>query len=151
MKNNWFIKNILFVCLGNICRSPMAEGWLKHYAENNDAPLNVRSAGIAACVGRPASQHAIDVMKENGIDISQHQPLQLTMEIAREEDLILVMEKWQQEKLRADFPFAYGKIHLIGKWDDFEIPDPYQHGKEDFENVFELIEAGLSAWINKMK
>jgi protein-tyrosine phosphatase len=142
--------NIVVVCLGNICRSPMGEGLLKQYAEENNLPLQIQSAGIKAMVGWRADPMAVEVMKNRNIDISQHEPMQLTLALLREVDLVLVMEGWQQKEIGCLFPSAYGKVHRLGKWGDFEIPDPYRKPIEHFEASCQLIEKGLQDWQKRL-
>ena len=86
-------KNILVVCIGNICRSPMAEGLLKHalVACNKDG-CTVSSAGLSALTGHPPDPKACQLMIEKGIDISYYRACQLNKEMIRKADLILVME-----------------------------------------------------------
>ncbi|MCD6048130.1 MAG: protein tyrosine phosphatase [Gammaproteobacteria bacterium] len=144
------MKNILIVCLGNICRSPMGEGLLKQFAIDNSLPLQVSSAGITAMVGHPADPKAIEIMKKRDIDISQHAPTQLTQELLRQMDLVLVMEEWQKKEIGCLFPSSYGKVHRLGKWGNFEIPDPYRKPIEQFEASCQLIEQGLRDWQERL-
>ena len=144
------MKNILMVCLGNICRSPMAEGWLKHYSDQHALGLDVRSAGLTAVVGGLADPYAIDVMQAKGIDIRQHCPRQLTSAMLHENDLILVMDSRQQQEIGYISPSVYGKVHRIGRWSGFDIPDPYRKPFSAFEESFHLIEQGLQDWQKKL-
>ena len=150
MTENWSIRKVLFVCLGNICRSPMAEGLFKQMAIENNLSLDISSAGITACIGRKVEPFAFEIMKARSINIGDHQPTQITSELMRKADLILVMEAWQQKKLKVDFMSAYGKVHRLGKWDNFDIIDPYQRDKQDFKRACELIEEGLQAWQRRL-
>ncbi len=144
------MKNILMVCVGNICRSPIAEGLLKDYAQKRDLPLQVSSAGLAAMLGRPADPNSIAIMQQRGIDIGRHQPRQLTFEMLQSANLVLVMEEWHQREIAEQFPSMYGKVHRIGKWGDFEIPDPYKLPKDAFIESCYLIEQGLHDWQKKL-
>lgn len=144
------MKNILMVCLGNVCRSPMAEGYLKHLSKKLNLDLQVSSVGIKAMLGWDADPFAIKVMSHHGIDISQHRPRQLTSELLVESDLVLVMETWQRKELGCLFPSAYGKVHNLGKWEEFEVPDPYRKPLEHFEATYLLIEQGLQRWKEKI-
>ena len=64
---------LLFVCTANICRSPMAEGLARDYARRRQWPVEVRSGGVMGLIGKPAASNAVAVMREIGIDISNHQ------------------------------------------------------------------------------
>ena len=144
------MKNVLIICVGNICRSPMGEGLLAHYSEKHQLGLNVSSAGLSAMVGHPADSNAIVMMQKQGIDISQHLPRQLTEELLAKADLTLVMEAWQQQEIGCLFPSAYGKVHRIGRWGDFDVPDPYKKSHTAFEEAYSLIEKGLREWQNRL-
>jgi len=86
------INQILVVCIGNICRSPMAEGLLKR-----DLPkIKVSSAGLDALVGYGADPIAVEIMAEQGIDIQSHRARMLTDNLVRQSELILVMDNAQK-------------------------------------------------------
>ena len=85
------IRHILVVCVGNICRSPMAEALLRD-ALREQQDITVESAGLGALVDHPASEHAVDLMHERGLDITSHRAQQITPELIAQADLVLVME-----------------------------------------------------------
>ena len=86
-------KNILIVCIGNICRSPMAEGLLKQaLTASGKGDCLVSSAGLGALVGRPPDKKACQLMLEKDLDISGHRARQLNKDMIRKADLVLVME-----------------------------------------------------------
>lgn len=149
MKKPMF-NNILIVCVGNICRSPMAEGLLKSYFEKNNDVTMVSSAGLAAVVNMPATSLSQSLLQARNIDISKHKARQLTKDMVLQADLILTMEKFHQKKIEKVFPFTCGKVFLIGKWENFEIPDPYGGSQVDFECALDLIEKGLNDWQQKI-
>ena len=135
------------VCVGNICRSPIAEVLLKH----QQPQLNVFSSGLSALVGKPADPKSIELMSEKNIDLKLHRAQQINSVLVLASDLILTMEQKHVEIIHSKFPEARGKVHLIGKWnDDQEIPDPYKRDKAAFELAAVLIESGLDAWQQKM-
>jgi protein-tyrosine phosphatase len=141
---------ILFVCLGNICRSPMAEGMLKNWLASKNSTVTVSSAGLSAVVDHGPAEVSLTLLKTRDIDISTHRARQITEEIVRDADLILVMEQYQKKKIETLYPFALGKVFLLGKWDNFEVPDPYTGFESDYEDALKLIDKGLSSWQKKI-
>lgn len=141
-------KNILVVCVANICRSPIVDVLLRDALPNK----NVSSAGINALVGKPMHENSVKLTTPLGIDCSLHAARQLTAEICRENDVILVMEKGHIDAVMAIDPTVKGKIFLVGKWlNDTEIPDPYKQSFEMYEHVFELIKKSTDTWVKKLK
>ncbi len=141
-------QKVLMVCLGNICRSPAAEGFLRDYfVKSGQTTRQVASAGISAVVDAPASPHSVTVMKNKGVDISSHIARQLTQEMMLEHDLVLVMETEQKKFLEQRFPFVRGKVHLVGKFQNREIEDPYLKPIEAFEVMVNQLEHCLQDWI----
>ena len=104
--------NILFVCTGNTCRSPMAEGTFKDMLKkNNIANINVSSAGISVFPGEHANENAIAALKEKGIDIEEHRAKQLTDEI-KKADLILTMTLGHKKVIADYFKHKTGEPPL---------------------------------------
>ena len=139
-------KNILIVCVGNICRSPMAEAFFRSQLLQVKPEIQISSAGIQAVINRPAVFEVHNLMQKQGIDISNHRARQLTEEIVLDSNLILVMEKFHKKEIEIAFPFSYGKVFLLGKWSGFEIPDPYEQSFEAFEECFDLIQRAWADW-----
>jgi protein-tyrosine phosphatase len=140
-------KNVMMVCIGNICRSPIAEVYLKHHQPQ----LNVFSSGLGALVGKPADPKSIDLMTAQNIDLTKHCAQQINSVLVSASDLILTMEQKHIDAIQAKFPEARGKVHLICKWDDNqEIPDPYKKDEAAFASASALIESGLDAWQKKL-
>ncbi len=141
---------ILIVCVGNICRSPMGEGLLnKALLDVGVGNKMVMSAGIQAMVGYSADAQAQLIMKEHGLDITDHRARQLDIGIINWAELILVMEMDQKNTIESDYPSARGKIFRMGEWDEVDIPDPYQQSREIFELTYGLISKGVSDWVTK--
>lgn len=142
------IKNILVVCVGNICRSPMAEALLKVKLPK----LNASSAGIAALVDYPADPYTINLMREKNIDIDAHRSRQLDSELVFDADLILAMETSHIKHIQSNYLGSTGKVHLIGKWlGNREIKDPFKKDERAFRIAMENIEKGIDTWVDKLQ
>ena len=138
------IKNILVVCIGNICRSPMAKYWI----ELQHPTLKVDSAGLSAMVGHQADEKAIACMDTVGIDIREHRAKQITADLIKQSDLILVMSNNQQKHIEQTWPFAKGKVFRLGHWQQKNVPDPYQHDQTFFDETCLLIQQCTADWNN---
>lgn len=142
------MKNILFVCTGNTCRSPMAVGLLKHALREKDIDekgFRISSAGAFATGNLPASQNAITVMKEIGIDISRHISQPLTSGIVNGSDFIFVMtevhrlEVLNLLKKRGIFIKLVGEFYPKKGKDILEIPDPIGRPVEVYRKCRDMI------------
>jgi len=138
------VKKIIFVCTGNSCRSPMAEGLLKKMLEGKNK-VEVSSAGTAAFFGTAATKEAVEVMKEEGIDISQHKSHQLSLKDIDESDIIVVMGKQHLRDVLSLVPEAKGKTFLLKNFDDDEksidrdLADPIGGSKDVYRQCLEEI------------
>jgi len=120
----------------------MAEGLLRARFARRGRGM-VESAGIAALVGRPADPIAVQLLAAHGIDISGHVARQLTPELLAAADLVLVMDAGQQRELEALSRAARGRVHRLGRFGNFDVPDPYKRGVDAFEQALALITRGL--------
>ena len=136
------IQNILVVCVGNICRSPMAEYLLKQQFPQ----LHIVSAGISGLTGHAADQKANLCMQRLGIDMSPHIAQKLNAELIKKADLILVMSQNQQKHIEHTWPFSKGKTFRLGHWQDKNVPDPYQHDQTVFDETCILIQNCIADW-----
>ncbi len=143
---------ILFVCTGNICRSPMAEGMLRHWLERDlVSEVEVSSAGTYAQEGLPASAHAVSVMAEAGMDISEHVSRMLHRAIIEEADLVLAMEAGHLYEILRLSPGAEKKAHLLGGYGspeeevavDLAVFDPIGGSEDDYRHSHAIIESHL--------
>ena len=91
--------SVLFVCAANICRSPMAMGLFSAQVLPAASDWQIASAGIFAPPGYPAAQNTLAVLKQRGIDLSQHRSSQITREMVETYNLILTMERGQKEAI----------------------------------------------------
>jgi len=128
----------------------MAEALLRKRLADKNQNIQVASAGVGALVGHDADATAKELMNEIGIDISNHCARHLNAELLSEYDLVLVMERGHIKAVHTIAPLSRGRVHLLGKWSDFEIPDPYKQPRHEFEVVLELIEHGVNEWIERL-
>jgi protein-tyrosine phosphatase len=134
---------VLMVCVGNVCRSPMAEAELAARLARRGVRAVVESAGLAPAIGHPADPIAQQLMAERGLDLSGHRSRQLTPDLIRSFELILVMEAEQIRAVEGMLPGARGRVHRIGRWGNFDVPDPYRRDRGAFERALALILRGL--------
>lgn len=118
--------NILFVCTGNTCRSPMAEGITRALAAEQHKDVTTVSAGLFAAYGAKPTEQAVEAVRSIA-DISDHESRPLTMELVNAADLIIGMTKDHKSVLLRQFPFEEGKIKTISEWggQDGDVTDPY--------------------------
>jgi protein-tyrosine phosphatase len=140
------IRNILVVCIGNICRSPMAQGLIA--AALPDA--QVASVGLAAMVGEPADEIARELMHKRGISIDSHRAQQIGLDACQRAELILVMDGQQRRSIEERYLFAAGKVFRLCEFSDQDVPDPYGAGRASFERALTLIEDGTQQWVQRI-
>lgn len=135
------IKSILFVCLGNICRSPLAEGIAKNYIKEKNLNLVIESAGTGHWhVGEKPCENSIKVALLNGVDISNQKARQVKKEDFKNFDLIVGLDDsniLNLKNLGCKNPLKLGSFGFNGEC----VPDPYFFdGFEGFDKVFEMID-----------
>jgi protein-tyrosine phosphatase len=135
------MKSILFVCLGNICRSPLAHGIAEDYVIKNNLDIKIDSAGTSSFhIGENPCKNSIKVAKNHSIDISNQHSRQVASKDFSEFDLIVALDSSNYHDLK-----TMGCSNLV-KLGDFgangeDVPDPYFfNGFEGFENVFSMID-----------
>jgi len=133
---------VLFVCTGNICRSPTAEAVLRELGRKEGVPLQVESRGTHDYhVGEPPDERAQRHARRRGYDLSALRARKLTGRDFEEFDLILAMDRGHLGVLRRMCPAEHAskvRLFLPGR----DVPDPYYGGPEGFEQVLDLVEAG---------
>lgn len=142
---------ILVVCVGNICRSPVGERLLARELASSTRPVQIGSAGIAALEGQGADELASEVAQAHGLSLEGHVARQFTPELARDQDLILVMEPGHRAEILKQNPQLAGRIMLFDRWTgDRGIVDPYRRSREMHEVVFSRISEAAKAWATRL-
>lgn len=145
------IRRVLFVCHGNIIRSPMAAALFGRCSETSAG-----SAGIEAKVGQRADERAIRIAAEFGVDLTSHvtAPIsQVALELA---DLVLVMDTLNEARLLHRFPLAWGRLRLLGEFaprplESCEIPDPYTGDEDSIRQCYRIIDECVRGLAERIK
>lgn len=151
------VSSVLFVCLGNICRSPAAEGILRHLANKEELNLHIESCGLGDWhQGSLPDERMREALKNRGIVlVSRAQKVQ--MEFFDKFDLIFVSDQkvLKELYLLAMKPEHKSKMHLMTHFSKVfpsqEIPDPYYDGEAGFEQVLDMLEDSCEGIINHIK
>lgn len=148
--------SILFVCLGNICRSPLAEGIYRHLTIRTSEKPVIASAGIGNWhVGNPPDKRSIKIAAIHGIDISRQRARQVTQEDFYAFDLILAMDGSNLARLKTLKPEnATASLQLfagLAFGTSQDVPDPYYGDLSDFEEVYTMLFSGCSAVVSKFE
>ena len=142
------MKNVLFVCTGNICRSPIAEGLFRRLIGNRK-DIEVVSAGVHAVRGQPPSLYAVQVCAEEGTDISGLRSQPLTATLVNQATHIFAMTGAHLETIQALFPHTAEKTFLLREFEEpgttvwREVPDPIGLGREVYEHCARIIKNAL--------
>ena len=142
---------ILFVCTGNICRSPTAEGVLRHLAKDAGVEVHVESAGTGDWhVGRPPDERAQHHARGRGYDLSAQRARQVNTRDFEAFDLIVAMDRGHLRILEQQCPRQHrAKLRLLVAGGD--VPDPYYGGAEGFERVLDMVEGACRALLQEIK
>ena len=141
------MKRILVLCIGNICRSPLAQVELARALPGRE----VWSAGLQALVGQPADPTSLAIAREQGLDLSQHRAQQVTPWMCQAADVVFVMESAHLPMLEAQVPTVRGKAYRLGHFGNFDIADPYRQPREAFEASWASITRGVADWAPRLQ
>jgi len=147
------MKSILFVCLGNICRSPLAHGVAEKIIKENDLAYLIDSAGTSNWhEGEAPCDNSIKIAKQHRVDISQQHSRPIIKEDISTFQLVVAMDRQNKKDMIA---FGFKNVHLLGDFSDYQgadIPDPYFfNGFEGFEKVYTMVSACVEDLIKKVE
>lgn len=148
---------VLFLCLGNICRSPLAEGVFAELIRSNreEASFVVDSAGTSAYhVGEPPDPGSVRIAKANGIDISHQRSRALTRHDLEQFDFIIPMDRSNRSALAGKLPDE--RIARLREFDSeatgsLDVPDPWGGGTNGFADVFAIVDRAMPLLLEHMK
>jgi len=152
--------SVLFVCMGNICRSPTAEGVFRHVVKQAGMQDQIRidSAGTHAYhIGESPDKRSQAVAKKNGVDLSTQIARKVQASDFDKFDYILAMDRSNLEDLKrlALNQKQKDKISLFmdyaDNWDNTEVPDPYYGGSNGFQNVFDMVKSASEGLLKEIK
>ena len=148
-------KKVLFVCLGNICRSPTAEAVMRQYCFEKGVDIEIDSAGTAAYhIGKSPDARSQAAAKKRNIDMSDLRARQAQSHDFYEFDYVLAMDKANYQDLQSIKPAnASAKLELFlkeyGSLGENEVPDPYYGGEQGFEHVLDLLEDACQGFLQR--
>lgn len=151
--------SVLFVCLGNICRSPLAEGVFRHQVERAGLEHRIRidSAGTGGWhVGEPPDPRSRDVAEAHGVSLDGQAARRVTGDDLRSYDWIVAMDRSNLSDLRRLRERHGGDGHLVLLRDfdpepgDGEVPDPYYGGTRGFDRVYQMVERSCAALLERV-
>lgn len=146
---------ILMVCLGNICRSPLAEGIARHLISSRNLAWEVDSAGtIDWHQGNPPDTRSIESARRLGIDISNQRSRKINVQDLIDFDLILAMDAQNyQDVQKLHHHLAKDKLHLIMNFlypgENRPVPDPYYGNQDDFDQINSMLMEACSAMLDQ--
>lgn len=147
--------NILFVCTGNTCRSPMAEALFRDMVQKEGLEgIEAGSAGIAAWPGQKATRQAERIMAELGLSLADHRTRPIDENLLNQADLILTMTEGHKSAILSEQPSVWNKIHTLKEFagqEGRDIPDPFGKSDEEYRHAARQIRQALQAALDKLK
>ncbi|MEN8816754.1 MAG: low molecular weight protein-tyrosine-phosphatase [Nonlabens sp.] len=147
--------NILMICLGNICRSPLAEGLMR--SKLNFTKFTIDSAGTSGShKGQAPDKRSIEIAKSNGLDISQQQSRKLVKEDFQKFDFLYVMDESNYRDVLEMATTEEEKNKVVKILDEpfpgehLDVPDPYYGGSKGFENVYKMLDTATDVIAKKL-
>lgn len=152
---------VLFLCAGNICRSPLAERYAARRVDAADADLDVDSAGLVKREGRSSPEFAVEEAARYGVDLSDHRSVCVSADALADADLVFVMDMYNYRRLRAEYPEAMDRTYFLDAVEgvggnaaspgvpavvrraSYEIPDPVNADRGTFRRVYDDVVAAV--------
>lgn len=145
---------VMFICTGNTCRSPMAQGLLEKMAKDREKQIEVYSCGTHAINGNTASSHAIEVMEKRGIDLTKHRATNIKDANIYNMDYIFCVTQNHKDYVLQLYPELKGKVYTIKEYlknvdKNQDIKDPWGYDVHTYEEVAQELENCIESMIDK--
>lgn len=149
------MRDLVFVCTGNICRSPMAEYLFREMVKDTHPDWRISSAGVAASYGVPASRFSVQALAETGIDLKPHRSQPVIPQMAATAEAFIVMTSGHEAYLREMYPHAADKIRLLLSFKDdpqeLDLLDPIGLSLDVYRYVRDEIQDALGGLVSFLR